>query len=338
MIDNLRYIRQLNVFGNDGQEALANSKVLCIGAGGLGSLVCSYLTAAGVGSIGIVDNDKIELSNLTRQITYNEKNCLSSKVQVLGSFLRNLNSCITIQEYEFFLNTENADDLISDYDLVIDCSDNYSTRYLISDACSLFAKPLISASIDVFTGQVMVLLPEVCYRCIFPDVKNDNKCSNGDVVGPAVGIIASIQANEVIKFITSLNMKSYIIQVDSLNNKQSCLSILPDTSCINNHDDLLCSSENKIIEIAYHDLLTLYGKKKIKILDISSQNDSIFNELIVSSVKIKTNEVAELIKLISKDQPIAVICNYGVRSKVFASRLAVLGYNSVYYSSANIFN
>ena len=336
MTDCSRYARQLNLLGNDGQEALANSKVLCIGAGGLGSIVSSYLVAAGIGWVSIVDNDTIELSNLTRQITYNEGNCLQSKVKILTYFLRNLNSTTTINGYDFLLKHSNAQVLIDAHDLIVDCSDNFSTRYLVSDLCSSGSKPLISASINGFSGQIMVLLQELCYRCLFPHASNYDDCFNGDVIGPAVGIIASIQANEVIKLITNLNKASYIIQVDAFNNQQTCFAIMPDSACINSHDDALLNYENKIKQLSIDEMLRLYHEKELQIVDIRNQSDGTISGLTISSIQIEPTKINNITKLISKEQSIVVLCNYGFRSKLSASRLAVLGYSTVYYACVNV--
>ena len=336
MTDYSRYARQLNLLGNDGQEALANAKVLCIGAGGLGSIVSSYLVAAGIGVVTIVDNDTIELSNLTRQITYNESNCSQSKVKVLTNFLRKLNSTTTINSHDFLLRHNNAQVLINAHDLIVDCSDNFLTRYLVSDLCNSAAKPLISASIDGFSGQIMVLLQELCYRCLFPHTSNHDGCLNGDVIGPAVGIIASIQANEIIKLITSLNKSSYIIQVDAFTNQQTCFTLLPDPACINNHDDTLLNYENKIKQLSPDEVLRLYHEKQIQIVDIRNQSDKTINQLTISSIQIEPTKISNVTKFISKDQAVAVICNHGFRSKLSASRLAALGYKTVYYTSINL--
>ena len=336
MTDYSRYARQLNLLGNDGQEALANAKVLCIGAGGLGSIVSSYLVAAGVGGVSIIDHDIIELSNLTRQITYNEDNCSQSKVKILTHFLRKLNSTTTINGYNFLLKHSNAQSLIDTHDLIVDCSDNFSTRYLVSDLCSSGSKPLISASINGFSGQIMVLLQELCYRCLFPHASNYDDCFNGDVIGPAVGIIASIQANEVIKLITNLNKTSYIIQVDAFNNQQTCFAIMPDPACINSHDDALLNYDNKIEQLSLDEVLRLYHEKELQIVDIRNQKDGTISGVPISSIQIEPTKINNITKLISKNQSIVVICNYGFRSKLFASKLAILGYSTVYYASVNL--
>ena len=335
MTDNSRYARQLNLLGNEGQEALANSKVLCIGAGGLGSIVTSYLVAAGIGVVSIVDPDTIELSNLTRQITYNEDNCSQSKVKTLSHFLRKLNSSCTLNAYDFLLTPSNAPALINAHDVIVDCSDNFPTRYLISDSCSAAAKPLISASVNGFNGQIMVLLQELCYRCLFHHPRNAHDgCA--DVIGPAVGIIASIQANEVVKFITNLTTTSYILQVDALNNQQTSFAIMPDPACINNHDDVVLNYETTLLQkLAWNEVLRLYHENKVQIIDIRTPSATIINPLMIASRHLEAAKINQLTQFIAKDQALVVICNHGFRSKLAASRLALLGYTRVYYASIN---
>lgn len=317
MNDYSRYIRQANIIALDGQKALANTKLLCIGSGGLGSLVSSYLVAAGVGSISLVDGDKIELTNLTRQISYKETDCNKSKALIQAEFLQQLNSTCNIIAHDKFLDKSNAYELINAHDLIVDCSDNFITRYLISDTCTALSKPLISASIEGFIGQVMVLLPEVCYRCIFPKVDNNFSCLNGDVIGPAVGVIASIQANEVFKFITNLSKKSHLIQVDSFENKISTFDVITDTKCINNHDDILLEVGVKIKQLDFNEVIELAKQQKIQLVDIRNK---------------KSEKINNIIKHISKDKPIAIMCNYGYRSKLSASQLSSVGYENVYYA------
>ncbi len=329
-----RYIRQNNIIGNHGQEALANTKLLCIGCGGLGVLVSSYLVAAGVGLITLVDGDNIEESNLTRQITYKENDCNKNKAQTQAKFLQQLNSNCKVISYNNFLNKSNVYELIYAHDLILDCSDNFTTRYMISDNCTSLNKPLISASIEGFVGQVIVLLNNICYRCIFPNSYSNNSCHNGETIGSAIGITASIQANEALKFISNLNHKSYLIQIDSLINKVSQFNIKSDRKCINNHDDILLFYENKLKYLDFKELLDL-SSEQIKIIDIRDKKLSINDELSFVSIKIEPNKISDIIKHIPKIQPLVVICNYGYKSKLAALKLISFGYELVYYSTIN---
>lgn len=325
-----RYARQARLIGSNGQIALSQSQVLCIGAGGLGSLVSTYLVASGVGTIGLVDGDTIELSNLTRQISYKEADCGTDKVITQAQFLRKLNSTCRVTAHNYFLQQNNANELIGAYDVIVDCTDNFRTRYLINDICVAHEKPLISASIDAFMGQILLLFGDVCYRCLFPEVNNEanDSCFNGDVLGPSVGIIASLQANEVIKFITGLNKVSRLIQVDSLENTMTTFALRPDTACINHHGDIALNQEVQPLQFAQ--ALELYATKQVQFIDIRDNNSF----PAIDSLKIAASQITKSNQSISQDKPIVVICNYGFRSKLAALQLAAMGcYSKIYYSS-----
>lgn len=168
----LRYNRQILIpeFGIEAQSKLKNAKILVVGAGGLGSPILLYLTAAGVGNIGIVENDTIDSSNLQRQILFSEKNVGQNKSVEAAKRLQELNASVKIEIFQTFLSSQNAMDIIKNYDLVIDGTDNFPTRYLINDACLLLNKPFIYGAIYRFEGQVAVFnhLNSVCYRDLFP--------------------------------------------------------------------------------------------------------------------------------------------------------------------------
>ncbi|MFN7093731.1 MAG: ThiF family adenylyltransferase [Burkholderiales bacterium] len=327
MPENSRYLRQSKVIGSEGQQQLKNTKLLVVGAGGLGTLVSSFLVAAGVGKITLMDEDTIAITNLTRQIVYSEKDCGQAKVLVLEKYLNSLNSECEINTYASFLNHSNADDIIAKHDVVVDCSDNFVSKYLVSDSCNLSNKPLITASIEGFNGQVIVLLPNICYRCIFLDAKANASCSNGDVIGPAVGIIASVQANEVFKLITGLNSQSQLIQIDSLTNIVSNYTLNSNPGCINNHEVQLASYEPQTKSLAWREIVKLHHNTGLKLIDIRKiAVTPLPAETILATIETITRLT------IPKNQPLAVICNYGYTSKLAALKLAAIGYQQVYYT------
>ncbi len=233
-----RYSRQLLLadgWGVDGQKALKCSKVLVIGAGGIGSSLLLYLAASGVGTIGIVDFDKVELSNIHRQVIHSESAANEShgfaKVLSAKYRLMEINSCIEIKTYNTQLSHENALEIIrgGSYDVVVDASDNPKTRYLISDACVLSGKPLVSGSAIGTEGQLTVYDPKSgrgCYRCLYPSPKNKKSshmgncksCSDHGVLGTVPGLIGILQATEVLKIITKIGSPLYdkLIMYDSL--------------------------------------------------------------------------------------------------------------------------
>ncbi|PIW67028.1 MAG: adenylyltransferase [Candidatus Omnitrophica bacterium CG12_big_fil_rev_8_21_14_0_65_43_15] len=206
-----RYSRQIllpNV-GGAGQEKLLSAKVLIIGAGGLGSPCALYLASAGIGKIGIVDSDTVELNNLQRQIIHSMKNVGKAKVESAKECLTGINTDIEIVPYNVRLTSVNIMDIIKEYDIIIDGSDNFPTRYLVNDACVLSGKPLSHGGIFRFDGQAITILPgeSACYRCLFPEPPPPGlvpSCQEAGILGAVAGIIGIIQANEVLKYILKI--------------------------------------------------------------------------------------------------------------------------------------
>ena len=203
-----RYSRHLILpeIGGKGQEKLFNAKVFCIGAGGLGSPIALYLAAAGVGTIGIIDDDTVDLSNLQRQILHSTKTVDVLKVDSARATLTALNPDIKINTYKGRISSENIMELIKDYDIVLDGSDNFPTRFLVNDACFFMKKTLISGSIFRFEGQLTTLKPHgtlnPCYRCLYPEPPPAGmipSCQEAGVLGVLAGTIGVLQATEAIK-------------------------------------------------------------------------------------------------------------------------------------------
>lgn len=239
---NSRYARHYSLknFGIKGQQKLAEAKVLVIGAGGLGCPVLQYLTAAGVGTVGLADDDIISLSNLQRQVLYSTEDVGRAKAAVAALKLQQLNPDITVNGFKMVVNSSNALKLIADYDVVVDCTDNFAARYLINDACVLLNKPLIFGAVYQYEGQVAVFNVadkhgvKTNYRHLFatpPDPLEVADCNEAGVLGVLPGIIGTLQATEVIKLITGIG--------DALINKLMTFSIL--------------TYDNFIIEIAQNE-------------------------------------------------------------------------------------
>ncbi|CAG9980421.1 unnamed protein product [Clonostachys byssicola] len=206
-----RYSRQMIVpkLGLESQLKLKNSRVLVIGAGGLGCPASAYLAGAGVGALGLVDGDTVEVSNLHRQIAHSTSRVGMSKVESAITYLQELNPTIKYHAHQTHLTTENAQGIVSQYDFVLDCTDHPTSRYLISDICTLLSKPLISASAFQSSGQLIVLNNPPgqgpCYRCVFPKPPPPESvvaCGEGGIIGPVVGVMGVLQALEAIKVIT----------------------------------------------------------------------------------------------------------------------------------------
>ena len=201
-----RYIRQttLKGFGVEGQQKLAEASVLVVGAGGLGIPVLQYLNAMGVGTLGIVEQDTIDLSNLQRQVLYDETKIGVSKLEVALQKLRDQNSTTKLLPYPSFLTAENALEIIADFDLVVDASDNFPTRYLVNDACVLLKKPFVYGALHGFEGQVSVFNYQggPTYRCLFPVMPSASEipnCDDNGVLGVLPGIVGNLQTLEAVK-------------------------------------------------------------------------------------------------------------------------------------------
>lgn len=236
-----RYSRHLLIpeVGLDGQERLASARALIIGAGGLGSPVVQFLAAAGVGRIGIVDGDVVDETNLQRQTIFATADVGKKKAVVAAAFALELNPVIAVDAYPVFFDETNAMDLVNAYDVVIDCTDRFSTRYLINDACVIGGKPDIYASIFRFDGQVSVFGASggPCYRCLFPSAPLPGavpSCSEGGVLGVLAGIVGAWQANEAIKMILRIGepLIGRLMLIESLGARTREIAFERDPRCI----------------------------------------------------------------------------------------------------------
>jgi len=234
-----RYSRNITLkeIGNKGQIKLLNSKVLIVGAGGLGSPLMLYLTAAGVGRIGLIDNENVDLSNLNRQIIHKTSSIGRKKVKSAIDSAVAINPEIRFSPYSKKLNKSNAISIISKYDIIADGSDNFDTRYLINDACYFLEKTLVSAAILGFDGQIFTFRPRgPCYRCIFSDPPKENlipSCTEGGVLGSIAGIAGTIQATEVVKELLGIgrSLSSNLMIFSGLNQEFIKIKIKNDPKC-----------------------------------------------------------------------------------------------------------
>lgn len=220
-----RYSRHiiLKEVGAKGQKKLLNAKVLIIGAGGLGAPAAMYLAAAGVGTIGIVDADEVDLSNLQRQIIHTTNDVGKAKVKSAEETMNAINPDVTVKTYRQFVDSSNIMELISDYDFIIDGTDNFPAKFLINDACVMAKKPFSHAGIIRFKGQLMTYVPGQgpCYRCVFenpPPKDAVPTCKQAGVIGAMGGIIGSLQAMEAVKYILGVGdlLTGYLLTYDAL--------------------------------------------------------------------------------------------------------------------------
>lgn len=236
-----RYSRQINLreLGEEGQRRLKAARVLCIGAGGLGSPAALYLAAAGTGTIGIIDDDVVELSNLHRQLLHGAHDVQQLKVDSAAHRLGDLNPHIAIETHATRFTAANARELISEYDVVIDGSDNLPTRYLSNDVCVWLRKPNIYGSVHQFEGQASLFAPHLgapCYRCLFPEPPPRGSvptCAEAGVLGVVPGLIGTIQALETIKLITGIgdNLLGRLLHIDCLSLRMREFNIRRDPDC-----------------------------------------------------------------------------------------------------------
>ncbi|OGL42123.1 MAG: adenylyltransferase [Candidatus Schekmanbacteria bacterium GWA2_38_9] len=234
-----RYSRQIILpeIGGKGQKKLLNSKVLIIGAGGLGSPSSMYLAAAGVGKIGIADSDVVDLSNLQRQILHKTENINRKKVDSALDTLKGINPDIEVVPLNIRIDSKNIIDIIDEYDVVVDGSDNFPTKFLINDACVMKKKPLSIAGILRFMGQILTVVPgkSACYRCVFekpPEPGSIPSCREAGVIGAVGGLVGMIQATEVIKMLLGIGkLIDGIMIVETIGMTLRKIKIHPNKSC-----------------------------------------------------------------------------------------------------------
>ena len=230
--NNLRYARQtcLPEIGKTGQQKLAAAKVLIVGVGGLGSPVALYLAAAGVGEIGLVDEDRIEIHNLQRQILYDTYFLGRPKVEIAAEKLADLNDEIKLTTYDLRLMTENAAGIIAQYDIIADCSDNFETRFLLNDECMAQGKTLVSAAVAGFEGQLYTFKAGIAnYRDIYDEPPEGliPSCSQTGILGSVCGVLGSMQATEIIKEICGIgkSLAGSFLSCNFMNNTVKTIKI-----------------------------------------------------------------------------------------------------------------
>jgi thiazole biosynthesis adenylyltransferase ThiF len=248
-----RYSRHiiLKEVGAKGQKKLLEAKVLIIGAGGLGAPVAMYLAAAGIGTIGIVDADEVDLSNLQRQIIHGTEDIGKAKVKSAKETMNKMNPDVTVNTYRMFVTSENIRELIRDYDFIIDGTDNFPAKFLINDACVMEKKPFCHAGIIRFKGQLMTYVPGQgpCYRCVFknpPPKDAVPTCKQAGVIGAMGGVIGSLQAMEAIKYIIGKGelLTGYLLTYDALTMEFHKIKLPKDT-----HNCPVCGDHPTITEL-----------------------------------------------------------------------------------------
>lgn len=338
-----RYHRQilLKGFGEEGQQKLLQAKVLVIGAGGLGCPALQYLTAAGVGTIGIVDDDVVALSNLHRQVLYSVNDIGLSKAETAAKVLSSLNPGIFITTYNERLTTANALDIINGYDLIIDGTDNFASRYMINDACVLSGKPLVYGAISQYEGQLAVFnfkndnSDAVNYRDLFPEPPKDGEvlnCAEAGVLGVLPGIIGTMMANETIKLITGIgeSLINQLLTYNALANQvytlglssreETRLLIPADEAAFKQINyDWLCASPLTSFEIDAERFTALLQEDDTAVIDVREWNERpAVDEFVFTQIPL--SELQEKMPGIKKNA-VVFFCQSGKRSLQAAQML-----------------
>jgi sulfur-carrier protein adenylyltransferase/sulfurtransferase len=332
-----RYARHLTLaeVGLAGQQQLKAARVLVIGAGGLGCPVLQYLAAAGVGTLGIVDFDLVEESNLQRQILFTGADLGKPKAEAAREKLRQLNPLVQVVPYVTRLTAANALALLQGYDLVIDGSDNFATRYLVNDACVLLDKPLVFGSIFRFEGQVSVFNYQggPTYRCLYPEPGELAACAEAGVLGVLPGLVGCLMANETIKLITGAGqvLSGRLLVLDALTLHFSTFTFSPDPE--NKHIRSLPAATppcgEAIADISAADLMArLAGGQQLTLLDVREEAEYAAGN--IGAIPLPLHSLEQSLGTIAGDLPVVVHCQTGLRSRKAADILVAHGFQQVY--------
>lgn len=353
-----RYARHFSLeqVGITGQEKLKNASVLCIGAGGLGSPSCLYLAAAGIGRIGIVDPDKVELSNLQRQILHGQSNLGESKLQSAVSRIAEINPHVKLELHDCYFNAENATNIASDYDVIIDGTDNFPTRYLSNDVSFFLKKPNVYASIFRFEGQLSVFAPHLggpCYRCMLPDPPDPASvpsCAEAGVLGVLPGVMGSLQAMEAIKILLGCGSvpMGRLIHYDALTTSFREFNLRKDPECP------LCGENPSITSLVDYDHLCTTNSPKddmedkdlISVEQLKEKLNGSFAGTLIDVRELWEHQVANIasamhipmadipshiteLENMGNDHELLIICKSGVRSGRVTDYLREQGFSNV---------
>lgn len=326
-----------------GQERLAAARVLVIGAGGLGSPLLQYLAAAGVGRLGIVDFDTVDVTNLQRQTLFRDADIGEPKALVAARAVQALNPHVNVDAIETAFDTGNARELVRLYDVVADCTDRFSTRYLINDACVAEGRPNVAASIFRFDGQLSVYADGdgPCYRCLYPDAPPAGSvptCAEGGVLGVLAGILGTLQANEILKRLLSVGttLKGRLLLVDALAPSTTTVAFDRDPACV------MCGAAGRRALMPSYDerdevqplsdeidALELEAfLRGATLLDVREPHEAIFGAP-EPSVAVPASQLEARLHELDSSRTYVVACRVGVKSRWAVSRLRDAGFTRV---------
>lgn len=334
-----RYTRHIILpeMGMEGQQKLKQAKVLVIGAGGLGCPVLQYLTAVGVGTIGIVDFDVVDESNLQRQVLYGNEDIGKDKAQVAKEKLTKQNLYTNLTSYVSHLTSANALDMISAYDIVVDGSDNFATRYLVNDACVMLNKVLVFGSIFKFEGQISVFNYKEgpTYRCLYPESPAEGdmpSCAEIGVIATIPGIVGTLMANEVIKIVTGIGevLNGKLLTLDAFNMQFNTFNITVNPGNKNIKElidyDIFCGAQK---EISAQELKEkIKHKEGFQLVDVREPDEYKIKN--IGGILLPLKELASSLSKLNKEKEIIVHCASGARSKKAVSILKKNGFRKVY--------
>ena len=345
-----RYSRHLLMpeVSPEGQIKLKQAKVLIVGLGGLGSPAAYYLAAAGVGMLGLADFDQVELTNLQRQILYNSENVGKSKVEIAENRLQSINPFIHIISHKIKLSAKNAFDIMKKYDIIIDGTDNFSSRYLINDACVLLSKPYVYGSVYRFEGKVSVFAFNngPCYRCLYPESPLPGSvpgCAEGGVLGVLPGIIGSLQAVEAIKLILGKGntLSGRLLLFDGMDLKFTEMALRKNPQCavcgieptitkLTDYREFCGSPENdEQWEISPKNLKKILNQgDKVVLLDVRNPEEVKISN-IQNSILIPLPDLPRRLAELNKNEMIIVYCRIGERSMNAVELLKKAGFEKV---------
>ena len=344
-----RYARHLSLpqFGVEAQEKLKVARVLVVGTGGLGAPILQYLTAAGLGTIGVVDFDKVDESNLQRQVLFGVSNVGQKKTTSAIAKLRDQNPNVTFEEYSQMLSSANAMEIVANYDVVVDGTDNFPTRYLVNDACVLLGKPYVYASIYQFEGQVSVFNYQdgPNYRDLFPTPPPPGlvpSCAEGGVLGVLPGIIGSLQASEAIKVIAGIGkpLSGKLFLFDALDFSTRTLNVRKDpanpisgdnptlTELIDYDEFCGIKSEPNLSSITVQELKEWQDRgEEFVLIDVREGYE--YESANLGGIHIPLGQVEQHLDKIPKEGRVIVHCKAGGRSAQAISKLEGLGYQNL---------
>lgn len=341
----MRYQRQILLpqVGKWGQQRLEQSKVLCVGAGGLGSPALLYLAAAGIGCLGIMDHDTVALTNLHRQILFKESDILKNKAIAAKEQLQALNHTLSFEAIPVALKVSNALEYVSRYDYIIDATDNIQSKLLLNDACHYLQKPLLSAAVEDFKGQLMVLRSPMtgCMRCLYPDLGNAASlatCESKGVLGVVPGLLGIMLSQEVMKLILDFkDVHGRVYEIDTLKNQSISYPIPSALDCV------LCTKGQDFVtlwlnqergkpmhphQITAKELSeVLMTPESIFLLDVRSPEEhAAFN---IGGHLIPLDQLPASLNQIPRDKPIVIYCRSGHRSQLALEFLQQQGFTDI---------